>query len=381
MALAANLLLPRPNVLSHNPFCGLQVSHIPCLREFRRPRSNGDFFTRPTSVTKCNVGGPDSANHHLNGLPLSHITALDNRAGVEELLALLRSKQSDRSAGPGTVYLAGTGPGDPGLLTLRALQLMQTADVVLYDRLVSPDILRLVHDGARMVYVGKQKGFHTRTQDEIHELLCHFAMEGSSVLRLKGGDPFVFGRGGEEVQYLQQRNIKTHVIPGITAASGICADLGIPLTHRGVATSVRFLTGHSREGDEAQLDESIAACADPHTTLVVYMGLGTLPALTQQLTTAGLSPGTPAVAIERGTTADQRTVWSPVDHLCDDVEEAKLQSPTLVIIGEVVGLANGWRHADSTGQEQRASWSEFRETWQAEPTQQQQLGREANTYV
>ena len=111
------------------------------------------------------------------------------------------------------------------------------------------------------------------------------------------------------------------------------------------------------------------------------MGLGTLPALTQRLTTAGLSPGTPAVAIERGTTADQRTVWSPVDHLCDDVEEAKLQSPTLVIIGEVVGLANGWRHADSTGQEQRASWSEFREIWQAEATQQQQLGREANTYV
>ena len=169
---------------------------------------------------------------------------------------------------------------------------------------------------------------------------------------------------------------------GITAASGICAELGIPLTHRGVATSVRFLTGHSREGDEAQLDESIAACADPHTTLVVYMGLGTLPALTQQLTAAGLSPGTPAVAIERGTTADQRTVWAPVDHLCDDVEEASLQSPTLVIIGEVVGLAKGWRHADSTGQQQRASWSEFRENWQAEPAQQQQQQpEEANIYV
>ena len=163
---------------------------------------------------------------------------------------------------------------------------------------------------------------------------------------------------------------------GITAASGICADLGIPLTHRGIATSVRFLTGHSREGDEAQLDASIAACADPQTTLVVYMGLGTLPALTQQLTSAGLSPGTPAVAIERGTTSAQRTVWAPVDHLCDDVEEAKLQSPTLVIIGEVVGLAQGWRHADSTGQQQRASWSEFREIWEAQSEADAQQGQQ-----
>ncbi|KAL0018867.1 hypothetical protein WJX79_005617 [Trebouxia sp. C0005] len=356
-----------------------------CLRSqaLQKPDWDGEEkHEGDLAETWCTASGGHDTARHPNGLPQAHITALDNRAGGEELLALLRTKQPGRSHGPGTVYLAGTGPGDPGLLTLRAVQLMQTAEVVLYDRLVSPDILRLVHGGARMVYVGKQKGFHTRTQDEIHELLCNFAMEGSSVLRLKGGDPFVFGRGGEEVQYLQQRNIKTHVIPGITAASGICAELGIPLTHRGVATSVRFLTGHSREGDEAQLDESIAACADPHTTLVVYMGLGTLPALTQQLTAAGLSPGTPAVAIERGTTPDQRTVWAPVDHLCDDVEEANLQSPTLVIIGEVVGLAKGWRHADSTGQQQRASWSEFRESWQAEAAQQQQQHpEEANIYV
>ncbi len=185
------------------------------------------------------------------------------------------------------------------------------------------------------------------------------------------------------MSHLHNLTFSCYAAAGITAASGICAELGIPLTHRGVATSVRFLTGHSREGDEAQLDESIAACADPHTTLVVYMGLGTLPALTQQLTAAGLSPGTPAVAIERGTTADQRTVWAPVDHLCDDVEEANLQSPTLVIIGEVVGLAKGWRHADSTGQQQRASWSEFRENWQAEAAQQQQQQHpeEAKIYV
>lgn len=166
---------------------------------------------------------------------------------------------------------------------------------------------------------------------------------------------------------------------GITAASGICAELGIPLTHRGVATSVRFLTGHSREGDEAQLDASIAASADPHTTLVVYMGLGTLPALTQQLITNGLKPSTPAVAIERGTTPEQRTVWAHVDHLCDDVEEARLKSPTLVIIGEVVALASGWKHADSTGQTERATWSEFRESWQADSDVEKHTRQEASS--
>eukprot|EP00891_Asterochloris_glomerata_P004323 jgi/Astpho2/4323/Aster-07412 len=256
---------------------------------------------------------------------------------------LVERGASGSRAGPGVVHLVGTGPGDPGLLTLRALQLMQTADVVLYDRLVSPDILRLVHNSARMVYVGKQRGYHTRTQTEIHELLCQFAEEGSTVVRLKGGDPYIFGRGGEEVHYLSQRGIQVHVVPGITAASGICAELGIPLTHRGLATSVRYLTGHAQEGGEAQLDSTMAACADPDTTLVVYMGLATLPALTQNLTAAGLPPGTPAVAVERGTTPQQRTVFAPLDHLLDDVAQAQLQSPTLIVIGEVVRLAPGWQ--------------------------------------
>ncbi|KAK9809220.1 hypothetical protein WJX72_011559 [[Myrmecia] bisecta] len=172
-----------------------------------------------------------------------------NPVGASALRSFLSTplRSEGRNGGPGEVFLVGTGPGDPGLLTLWAVRMMQTADVVLYDRLVSPDILRMVHSGARMIYVGKEKGFHTRTQDEIHALLYHFAEEGATVLRLKGGDPYVFGRGGEEVQYLEARGIHTHCIPGITAASGICAEFGIPLTHRGVATSVRFLTGHSQE--------------------------------------------------------------------------------------------------------------------------------------
>eukprot|EP00882_Tetradesmus_deserticola_P012095 GHRQ01012814.1.p1 GENE.GHRQ01012814.1~~GHRQ01012814.1.p1 ORF type:complete len:310 (+),score=150.11 GHRQ01012814.1:661-1590(+) len=243
---------------------------------------------------------------------------------------------------PGKVFLVGTGPGDPGLLTLRAAQLMQTADVVLYDRLVSDDILQLVHAGARMVYVGKQAGYHTRTQAEIHQLLLDFAEAGATVIRLKGGDPYVFGRGGEEVQYLQQHGIKVHCVPGITAAAGICAELGIPMTHRGVATSVRFLTGHSREGGELQLDETLAACADPHTTLIVYMGLGTLPLLVRQLRARGMPADMPAVAVERGTTSEQRVVFDTLQQLHGSIQEAGLQSPTLLVIGQVVALAPGW---------------------------------------
>lgn len=216
-------------------------------------------------------------------------------------------------------------------------------------RLVSDDVLRLVHPGARMVYVGKQAGYHTRTQEEIHELLLAFAEAGARVIRLKGGDPYVFGRGGEEVQYLQSKGIKVYCVPGITAASGICAELGIPMTHRGVATSMRFLTGHSREGGEAQLDETITSAADPHTTLVVYMGLQTLPTLAADLTRHGLPQRIPAVAVERGTTLDRRIVYSPLDQLVERTTEAGLKSPTLIIIGEVVALSAGWHEWEQLG--------------------------------
>ena len=228
---------------------------------------------------------------------------------------------------------------------------MQTAHVVLYDRLVSEDILRLVNPGALMVYVGKQRSYHTRTQPEIHELLRTFAADaGATVIRLKGGDPFVFGRGGEEAEYLQQRGVSVHTVPGITAAAGISAELGIPLTHRGLATSVRFLTGHAREGGQAALDEAIATAVDPHTTLVVYMGLSTLRRLSAELMNGGLNGSTPAAAIERGTTLEQRIVWSTLGGLADETDNAKLESPTLVVIGKVVALALGWQRAHVSGQ-------------------------------
>lgn len=260
------------------------------------------------------------------------------------------SNDDSSPSSPGQVFLIGTGPGDPGLLTLRAVQLMQSAEVVLYDRLVSDDILRLLHPGARMVYVGKSAGMHTRTQTEIHALLLAFSEAGATVIRLKGGDPYVYGRGGEEAQYLRSRGIKVHCVPGITSAAGICAELGIPMTHRGVATSARFLTGHSKEGGEESLGEQMAgAGADDKTTLIVYMGLQTLPALRRRLGESGLSASTPAVAVERGTTLDQRVVFSSLEELPTRAVQAGLKSPTLLIIGEVVALAPGWQEWEAQG--------------------------------
>ncbi|KAL6125145.1 hypothetical protein ACLB2K_073205 [Fragaria x ananassa] len=233
---------------------------------------------------------------------------------LRKLVEVLREKREKREreggcgggkCGPGNVFLVGTGPGDSELLTLKAVRIIQSADLLLYDRLVSNDVLDFVASDARLVYVGKTAGYHSRTQEEIHELLLSFAEAGATVVRLKGGDPLVFGRGGEEMDFLQQQGIQVQVIPGITAASGIAAELGIPLTHRGVANSVRFLTGHSRKGGTDPLFVAENA-ADPDSTLVVYMGLSTLPSLAQKLVHHGLTPTTPAVAVERGTTPQQR---------------------------------------------------------------------------
>ncbi|XP_052179971.1 S-adenosyl-L-methionine-dependent uroporphyrinogen III methyltransferase, chloroplastic isoform X2 [Diospyros lotus] len=251
---------------------------------------------------------------------------------LKRLLEVLREKRErggsgggegegeGEGRGPGNVFLVGTGPGDPELLTLKAVRVIGGADLLLYDRLVSNEVLDLVGPDARLLYVGKTAGYHSRTQEEIHELLLSFAEAGATVVRLKGGDPLVFGRGGEEMDFLQQQGIHVQVIPGITAASGIAAELGIPLTHRGVANSVRFLTGHSRKGGTDPLFVAENA-ADPDSTLVVYMGLSTLPSLAQKLIHHGLPPDTPAAAVERGTTPQQRMlpgmrsflfIWSPM---------------------------------------------------------------------
>ncbi|XP_002976442.2 uncharacterized protein LOC9648635 [Selaginella moellendorffii] len=282
-------------------------------------------------------------------------TRLPELREVLELLRRQRKKEegSDPSSPSkrwkaGNVFLVGTGPGDPELLTLKAVRLMRTADLVLYDRLVSTSILDMVHEGAKLLYVGKTSGYHSRTQDEIHELLLNFAEAGATVLRLKGGDPLVFGRGGEEMDFLQEQGIAVTVVPGITAASGIAAGLGIPLTHRGVANSVRFLTGHARKGGKDPLYVAEQA-ADPDSTLVIYMGLATLPALAERFIANGLPPDTPAAAIERGTTEQQRTVFAELANLPSEVAATQLVSPTLIFIGRVVALSPLWPERSTPG--------------------------------
>lgn len=270
---------------------------------------------------------------------------------LREMLSMIRERRgADATAASAsgqastTVWLVGTGPGDPGLLTLRAYQLMQSADVVLYDRLVSNEILNLVRREATMVYVGKRSGFHTRTQEEIHELLSAFASAGATILRLKGGDPLVFGRGGEELDFLREKNpeVRVEVVPGVTAAAGVGSELGIPLTHRGVSTSVRLLTGHLREGATSDPVDFAVTSADVETTLVVYMGLGTLPRLRERLLEGGFPGDMPAVAIERGTTKKERRVFSTLEHLPEAATACELVSPTLLIIGKTVTLSPHW---------------------------------------
>ena len=341
---------------SHHNFARLRFK-TGCLFIQSRPSIHKRAYVPNTGTGCCGVsrGGPSShvdlmrkPNLALSSrLPAQrtgrHEYFREDGASDEELLEGLLQMRKPEEGAVGSVYLIGTGPGDPELLTLKAIRLMKEADVVLYDRLVSEDILQLVNPQAFMVYVGKQQSYHTRTQLEIHGLLKLFATEGkATVLRLKGGDPFIFGRGGEEVEYLLERGVKVYTVPGITAASGISAELGIPLTHRGLATSVRFLTGHAREGGQTDIDEALQTCVDPHTTLVIYMGLGTLEYTSRTLIADGLSPMTPAVAVERGTTPEQRTVWATLGELYDAVRDVELVSPTLIIVGKVVALSPQW---------------------------------------
>jgi uroporphyrin-III C-methyltransferase len=250
------------------------------------------------------------------------------------------------SVGEPWVHLVGAGPGDPELLTLKAARLLERADAVVYDRLVGDGVLDLVPRGAMRIFVGKASAAHHMSQGEINELLVRLARPGRVVVRLKGGDPFVFGRGSEEAAHLARHGVPFAVIPGVTAAAGCAAAAGIPLTHRGLATGVRFLTGHCRAG--AGLDLNWQSLADPDTTLVVYMGLANLPEISARLMAAGLPAGTPAAAIASGTMAEQKVCQASLGELPERVRAEALEAPVLVIIGRVVE-AMAWLEDDRVG--------------------------------
>ena len=258
-------------------------------------------------------------------------------AGREEAAALKLEQrlQATDNTKTGMVFLVGAGPGDPDLLTLRALRLMQEADVVVYDRLVSPEILGLVRKDAEKIYAGKQSSKHTLPQPEINRLLASLAKAGRRVVRLKGGDPFIFGRGGEEIETLMDEGIHFQVVPGITAASGCAAYAGIPLTHRDYAQSCAFVTGHLKDGTIALEWDRLAV---PHQTLVIYMGLQGLAQICTGLIQHGCLPSLPAALIQQGTTRQQRVLTGTLADLPGKVALAEVKAPTLVIVGEVVRL-------------------------------------------
>ncbi len=235
------------------------------------------------------------------------------------------------------IFIIGAGPGDPELLTVKAARVLKEADVVVYDRLVSDAILDLLPAGTTRIFAGKAARDHHMPQKEINQLLASLARGGRRVVRLKGGDPFIFGRGSEEAVYLAAHGISFQVVPGITASAGCGAYAGIPLTHRDLAHGVRFVTGHRRAGKD--LDLNWKSLADPDTTLVIYMGLTNVHQISDELIAAGLPGNTPAGAIQDGTTRDQRTVLTTLAELPACVEKANLKAPTLFIIGRVVELA------------------------------------------
>lgn len=267
--------------------------------------------------------------------PIAELVFANQQSAAQKLLEDTINAASEDAAPQGEVYLVGAGPGDPDLLTFRALRLMQQADVVVYDRLVSQEIMDLVRKDAEHIYAGKERSQHTIPQETINEMLVRLAKQGKRVLRLKGGDPFIFGRGGEEIASLIDENIPFQIVPGITAAAGCAAYAGIPLTHREHSQAVIFATGHLKDGT---VDLNWEMLAHTNQTLVFYMGLHGLQIICDNLIKHGLRSATPAALVMQGTTANQRNIIGTLENLPELVKQHDVKPPTLVIIGDVVQL-------------------------------------------
>ncbi len=269
----------------------------------------------------------------LQGPMVERVLSGQEQAARELLQDILND--ADATANQGEVFLVGGGPGDPDLLTFRALRLMQQCDVCVYDKLVSPEVMELVRRDAELIFVGKSRDQHTMPQEEINELLAKLALQGKRVLRLKGGDPFIFGRGGEEIETLMDHGVPFQVVPGITAANGVSSYAGIPLTHRDYAQACLFITGHLKDGT---VDLDWTAMARPKQTVVIYMGLVGLNQICEKLIEQGVPATMPAAVVQQGTTQRQKVVSATLQDLAEKVEAAQLKPPSLIIVGEVVQL-------------------------------------------
>ena len=297
------------------------------------------FSARFRAAVKTRVTNPAKRRIFWENVfegPIAEKIFAGDEASAESMLHTMMDNESQgKQTSVGEVYLVGAGPGDPDLLTFKALRLMQKADVVLYDNLVSKPILEMTRRDAERIFVGKMRGNHTLPQEGINDLLVRLALEGKRVLRLKGGDPFIFGRGGEEIEKLAEHKINFQVVPGITAASGVSSYAGIPLTHRDYAQSCIFVTGHLKDNS---MDLDWDMLARPKQTIVVYMGLQGLEMLCAQLIKHGLADTTPAAIVQQGTTPQQRVISATLGTLPAHPEVKTLQAPTLIIIGGVVSL-------------------------------------------
>jgi len=294
-----------------------------------------EFSGKWRSAVKAKITNPDERRIFWEDLYASPLKEQVFNENLAEADRLIEQALNEWQKPKGEVYLVGAGPGDPELLTLKALRLMQQADVVIYDRLVSAPIMDLCRRDAEKIYVGKARSNHAVPQEGINALLVKYASEGKRVCRLKGGDPFIFGRGGEEIEELFAAGVAFQVVPGITAASGCSAYAGIPLTHRDYAQSVRFLTGHLKEGSpELPWNELVYE----NQTLVLYMGLVGLEKICAQLIEHGQRPDMPVALVSKGTTPEQKVVVGTLQDIASKVNEHHIQAPTLTIIGEVVRL-------------------------------------------